>query len=293
MSHPEVQIIPANAVSWDMLAHILSRGYADYPEPASVTSLQLRQMVAAWDIDLSGSAVALREGEGLVGIGLLALRGRRAWISGLAVVPEWRHRGVGRAILNRLIHEARERDAAHAILEVLIDNEPAIALYKSTGFRIRRELLTWERHPEEGPLPVPPLRAERSAVTSLVQDFDAWHPEPPRWQRELRSLRPFLKSLDGWALREGGQVAAYALTFERGDELDLVDVGIAPWTTARAVARPLLQSLQLLHMDYLLTLRYLPAGDPLSPVLAALGFHVRRRQYEMRLELAPQRAGGA
>ncbi len=84
---------------------------------------------------------------------------------------------------------------------------------------------------------------------------------------------------------EAGRPVAYALTLGQADQLTLVDIGISPEINVRSAARPLLQSLQLLHMDSVLILHNQPAGDPLNHVLAALGFRVDRRQYEMRLAL--------
>ncbi|HEY62945.1 MAG TPA: GNAT family N-acetyltransferase [Caldilineae bacterium] len=287
MQKEPVRILPADAAPWDSLVQALNRGYSDYSEPIHTTVLQLQQMVTAWDIDRRGSVIAFSPHGRPIGVGLLGIRGNRAWIGGLAVAPEWRRRGVGRAILNSLIQAAREREATSVTLEVLTENEPAISLYRSTGFHIHRELLSWERGPEVGALPPPASRAVPAKATELVSNFDAWHAEPPCWQRELRSLRPHLHRMDGWGLFEGSQLVAYALTFEQGNQLTLVDVGISPFADAHITARALLQSLQLLHAECLLTLRNIPAGDPLNHTLAALGFQVDRRQYEMILKLPP------
>ena len=52
----------------------------------------------------------------------------------LAVAPWARGRGLGRALLEALIEEARRRGCAQVLLEVRADNEPAQALYRSRGF---------------------------------------------------------------------------------------------------------------------------------------------------------------
>jgi ribosomal-protein-alanine N-acetyltransferase len=52
----------------------------------------------------------------------------------LAVVPAAQGRGVGRALLGALLHEARARAATAVLLEVRADNAPALALYASAGF---------------------------------------------------------------------------------------------------------------------------------------------------------------
>jgi ribosomal protein S18 acetylase RimI-like enzyme len=56
-------------------------------------------------------------------------------IHDLAVVPEWRGRGVGRALLHAIEQEARRRDCCRITLEVRADNIVARRLYQDFGFQ--------------------------------------------------------------------------------------------------------------------------------------------------------------
>ena len=56
------------------------------------------------------------------------------------VKPEHRGRGVGRSLLTRLEEEFRRMGCEKLVLEVAVDNEPAIKLYKSLGFRFIERL---------------------------------------------------------------------------------------------------------------------------------------------------------
>lgn len=56
-------------------------------------------------------------------------------INNLAVLPAWRRRGVGRALLEAVLAEARRLGAARATLEVRASNQAARALYERAGFR--------------------------------------------------------------------------------------------------------------------------------------------------------------
>ena len=51
----------------------------------------------------------------------------------IAVKPEYRGRGLGRQLINRLSGDARERGAERIFLEMR-DNNPAETLYRSVGF---------------------------------------------------------------------------------------------------------------------------------------------------------------
>ncbi len=53
----------------------------------------------------------------------------------VAVAPEARRQGVARAILDRVEAQGREQGARVAMLEVRRGNAPAIALYRSLGYR--------------------------------------------------------------------------------------------------------------------------------------------------------------
>ncbi|HET6183771.1 MAG TPA: GNAT family N-acetyltransferase [Acetobacteraceae bacterium] len=54
----------------------------------------------------------------------------------LAVVPEVRRRGVGRALLERAMAHARQLGAHRMLLEVAVGNQAALALYANQRFRI-------------------------------------------------------------------------------------------------------------------------------------------------------------
>ena len=58
---------------------------------------------------------------------------RGLYLEDLFVVPEWRGRGAGRALLTHLAKIAAERDCGRFEWSVLDWNEPAIGFYKSLG----------------------------------------------------------------------------------------------------------------------------------------------------------------
>lgn len=74
------------------------------------------------------------EGEQLLGWAGVLLLGDSAEVVTVGVVPTARRRGVARLLLADLLGYARDRGAAEVFLEVRVDNEPAITLYRSCGF---------------------------------------------------------------------------------------------------------------------------------------------------------------
>lgn len=55
-------------------------------------------------------------------------------IHDIAVLPQYRGKGVGRALLDAVAAEAQARGACKLTLEVLAGNAPAIAAYRQAGF---------------------------------------------------------------------------------------------------------------------------------------------------------------
>jgi len=266
---------------WEAVARFWDGVGVDDPLLGCAAAADLPGLLAAWDIDRDASLAAVGPDDELIAVGLLGRREERGWIGALAVAPAWRGGGVERILLDGLIAAAQALSLSSLAVEVNCDDAPALTLFADDGFQDRRELLLWERSPEVGPLPVPDGKAEEADPVALTADWAAWHVARPRWQGEWRSLRAGLADCRGWQMRQGAEIATYVLTRCCGDDLVIVDVGVAPGEDARATARPLLQALQLLHGDRRLVVVPWPAEDPLSRVLAALGFRVALRQREL------------
>lgn len=83
------------------------------------------------------SAVLLtaEEGGAVLGYALLRVRGRQAHLESLAVDPDARRMGLGRALLLAAEDGCVARGALHMRLEIREDNPAAYALYESLGYR--------------------------------------------------------------------------------------------------------------------------------------------------------------
>ena len=70
-------------------------------------------------------------------------------INNVAVRPEYRRRGIGAALLGRILHEARRRKANAAFLEVRSGNHAAQALYEKSGFKAIARRADYYSEPRE------------------------------------------------------------------------------------------------------------------------------------------------
>jgi len=79
--------------------------------------------------------VGAQHGAGpLVGYAGLWFDGEDAQVMTVGTAVEHQGRGIGRALLDALVERAREVGATSVLLEVRVDNEPALRLYERAGF---------------------------------------------------------------------------------------------------------------------------------------------------------------
>ena len=120
------------------LASVFTASYDGYFIPFVIDEAQLRYMIEVFDLDLSRSLVAV-ERERPVGLANLGRREDRTWLGGVGVVPDHRGSGVGESLTRMLLDQAREAGAREMVLEVIVENAPAISLYEKLGFARTRE----------------------------------------------------------------------------------------------------------------------------------------------------------
>jgi GNAT superfamily N-acetyltransferase len=102
-----------------------------------------------------GFFLLARQGDEYVGVAYASFTwalehcGRSAWLEELYVVPRWRSRGVGRALLMSVASEAREHRCAAIDLEVDRGHARAQNLYLREGFK-RLPRSRWVRVLDEG-----------------------------------------------------------------------------------------------------------------------------------------------
>jgi ribosomal protein S18 acetylase RimI-like enzyme len=172
----------------------LNQVYRDYAMPFQVDSKWVAEHLSCHQICPHSSPLWL-DSRGVVALGLLAVRGKRAWIGGFGVSPAYRGQRLSlpllRACLEKLTSESVQ-------LEVLTTNLKAQATYRRGGFEITRELAVLEGRGGPPWLPIQPGG-------------------PPCWQREPESLQ----RIPG--LVRVGDALAY-----RGNLIHLVQTG-ARW----------------------------------------------------------------
>lgn len=72
-----------------------------------------------------------------------------AYVTNLAVLPDFRKKGIGRALLAKAAEGAKSRGCAFITLEVRKSNIPAISLYSSMGFATAGKRKNFYSSPDE------------------------------------------------------------------------------------------------------------------------------------------------
>jgi ribosomal protein S18 acetylase RimI-like enzyme len=135
-----VRLRPSSDLTHAELAELFTAAYEGYFVPFAVDEATLGYMVDVFDLDLSRSLVA-EDGAERLGLANVGLRAARAWLGGVGVVAASRRRGIGELLTRRLLEKARLAGADEMVLEVIVENRPAIALYEKLGLVRTRELV--------------------------------------------------------------------------------------------------------------------------------------------------------
>jgi hypothetical protein len=170
--------------------------------------------------------------------------------------------GIGERLTRGLLDQARDARAGEMVLEVIVENAPAIALYEKLGFRARRQLEVLSLAADEGgDAALDPAEARRRIATARTD------PEP--WQREDATV----DNLTGVAaLAMDGAVAVYRMEDGRVNLLQFAGVRLDALIAALRARGP------IYALNY-------PAASPAAVALTEAGASVVVRQLEMSLAL--------
>jgi ribosomal protein S18 acetylase RimI-like enzyme len=120
----------------DAIARLLQRFNEEFSEP----SPSIRILAERFRALLQGDTVVVLGGDGPDGLAVVRLRmsiwtsGLESYLAELYVVPHCRGQGLGRALLEAALHEARTRGADTMEIGVDEPDQAARALYESLGF---------------------------------------------------------------------------------------------------------------------------------------------------------------
>lgn len=219
-------------------------------------------------------------------------------IANVAVRPDFRRKGIGRALTEKAIRHASERRAVDIWLHVRADNPGAIALYENLGFQELARRTMWQAKPDRNvSIEVPDISITSRASRDWHQQ-ETWlnhlYPELMTWYQSIpwQLIRPGLGFLiyrfildyevRHWAARSGLTTLAFLSWQAMPDQNDRLWAAVPQEGSEQALTALLLQARRVLPWRKTFTLDY-PAGESETSIEAA-GFHPQRTLLWMKLQ---------
>jgi ribosomal protein S18 acetylase RimI-like enzyme len=215
---------------------------------------------------------------------------RHFLIANVVVHPEHRRKGIGRALTSQGIEHARQAASPAVWLHVRQENQAAIDLYETLGFRERARRTTWicqGDSPRPEPLPGLEIKTPQAKHWPLVQAWlQADYPKELLWHLPLR-MHLMRSGLLGSLLRAFSDTAIVQWAAVRRGRLD----GLAAWQSSPGsanilwLAAPQSAEPQVIQALLLHARRNIPSQRPLildfpagqlEAPLQAAGFHPRQ-----------------
>jgi ribosomal protein S18 acetylase RimI-like enzyme len=276
------QAVATSAYTTDELATIYNAARTDYIVPMPMNGKRMAEYVAAYDIDLAASFVAIDPNDMQPnGICMLGVREQRTWITRLGIIPERRRRKSGEYLMRMEIEASQQRHIKHIQLEVIKGNDPAQTLFSKLGFEVVRELLVIRRPPGALDPKLIPAMTVQVMPEAEIPFYLAQREPGAAWTEETASLlnagnlRGLLVTLPdnevGWVIyqRSPFQLAHFVLAPDVSHEM----------TTALIAA---------VHQQYPLQdtkIENVPVAHEIWSVYEQYGYVVAFRRIEMLLQL--------
>lgn len=218
-------------------------------------------------------------------------RGQRVYlIANVATHPDHRRRGIGRALTESVLKQARDRRASAIWLHVRDDNPGAIRLYQDLGFQETARRTTWQAGPDSRlayPGAAVKILPRHPRFWPLQQDWlQRFYPDTLRWYHawNINAFRPgfmnwmYLLFIDSnirqWAAVRNDQLLATLTWMPQGGRSESLYAATAAGSAPEALATLLIHARRTLTYYPQLTLE-LPAGEMTEAIIAA-GFMPRR-----------------
>ena len=93
--------------------------------------------------------IVAEDNDQIIGVAIGSHDHRKGWINRLAVLPEWRRRGVAKALIGRLEDEFKKLDIKIFCALILEGNEESISLFENSGYeQIKVKYLSKRSNPD-------------------------------------------------------------------------------------------------------------------------------------------------
>jgi ribosomal protein S18 acetylase RimI-like enzyme len=202
------EIKNASDCSMVQLRNAMQIAFSDYAIPLQLNEDSFALMMRQRGLDKPCSRIALVEDE-VVAIWLVSSRDSKAYLISSGTIPNFRKRGISRALAADCIAGLRDKAVKSFQTEVLRDNEKAAALYYSLGMEKQRLLDCYvvpAQTPSIGTMP----QFSKVAWLDIEPSVRGVRDWMPSWQNIDTSLAAIADHVTCFALTDGIGLSAYA-----------------------------------------------------------------------------------
>lgn len=241
--------------------------FINYMKPMGITEDVLQARMKQYAISPEYSTVATVEDE-YAGVMLFGLKDQLAWIGGMATLPNYRGYGIGRSLVAHAISLAQSLHVKELRLEVIVGNDKAENLYRSTNFTVINTLAVAKgtlQHYRQSPLQVKPTRVNEQHL--------AMQPASTSWETRLEAS----DTVHDIYLKD--QYLGYICFREEGSGLYIQQLCLPEPT--QALVEALLTELHTLYGAVSCKIHQIDATSELYTHLKTLGFEELYQQRQM------------
>jgi ribosomal protein S18 acetylase RimI-like enzyme len=225
-------------------------------------------------------------------------KGKRIFlIANVATHPDYRRRGIGRALTERVMKQAHDRKASATWLHVRDDNPGAIKLYQDLGFQEIARRTTWQASPNSR-ISYPDVDIKivprQTRFWSLQQEWlRRLYPDDLTWYHSwnVNALRPGLWNwfyllfvdfnIKQWAAVRKDELLATLTWVPQGGRSESLYAATGTRSDPKALTALLIHAQRIITYSPRLTLEY-PAGE-MTEAISAAGFNPQRTLLWMRV----------
>lgn len=274
------------------LYQTLVEAFSDYivPMQPEFETLKRSFLIEGVELDCSFGAFDSDKMVGFTANGIGQWKGKTtAYDAGTGVIPAYRRRGISRRMFEYIFPVLRARRIEQYLLEVIVENTPALALYKNLGFQIEREFSVFRREKI--------LFSETSSSRQNIEIKEIENPDwnflqsfwsyRPSWQNSVDALKrisanaAIKKKVLGVFFED--ELVGYGIVFLNSGNIP--QIAIAENFRRKGFGNALLKALQRQTDTPLKAYNIDEKAADVASFLRANGFSLLTRQYEMLLKL--------
>ncbi|WP_457646392.1 GNAT family N-acetyltransferase [Profundibacter sp.] len=256
--------------------------FSDYSIPLQLGGDAFETMMRQRGLDRSRSRIAVVDGL-VVSVWLVSVRGPLAYLISSGTRPDFRSRGISRALAEDCIDGLRKDAVVSFQTEVLRDNETAANLYYSLGMTRQRQFDCYVIPPRTAPENTPRIftKAKWQDIAPSVGALRQW---VPSWQNADQSLDAIADRLLCLASHDDAGLGAYAVVGDRTGAIH--QLAVRQDLRRRGVGTDLIRAIRQQLPDMPLRLTNILHQDvAFRSLLACAGAAQTVRQYELAMQL--------